>query len=660
MDHMSDNFVKILIPQRIDFSLTYGIPKGITVQMGQYVKVPFRAKSQWGIVWGIDENPEFDRKKIKDITAVSDLPPMNQINRQFIDWVSKYTMSPIGLIAKMAMGNPEYFEKIKEGTKVIPNLNLAKLEGEQKNAAAHLSKAVSAKKFAPILLEGVTGSGKTEVYFKAMETCLNQNQQTLILLPEISLSTQWLNRFKKRFGFDPIVWHSDITKAQKRNAWQAIIQNKAPVVVGARSALFTPFDNLGLIIIDEEHDSSFKQESQVIYNARDMAIKRASLGNCPVILSSATPCVETLYNVESGKYDFLFLPNRHGKAQVPAVSLIDMREEDLKIGSSWLSNTLIEEMKITVAKDNQTLLFMNRRGYAPLALCRACGHRLQCPSCSSWLVYHKQSNQVQCHHCDFHYTLPNTCENCDESNSFILYGPGVERIAEELAEKLPGVPYEIISSDLLTTPKKMREAFDRIEQGKVKIVIGTQIMAKGHHFPNLTLVGVLDADLGLVGGDLRAAERTFQLLHQVSGRAGRAEQPGKVLLQTYSPNNEMMQILQQQNYKAFVEIEKQNRQEIGLPPYGHLGAIIISARSTDAGELFCRKLSQSIPKHDSISVFGPSPAPMFQLKGWYRWRFLIKGSKSDKIQPYIDSWVSKIQVPSTLKMQIDIDPYSFM
>lgn len=657
---MSDKFVKVLVPQKIDFPLTYGLSKDQAVQIGQYVKVPFRGKTQWGIVWDFDHHPNLDPKKIKNITDSSNLPSMNTVNQQFIDWVAKYTMSPLGFVAKMAMGNPEYFEKIKETKEIIPTFNLAVLEGEQKKAGTELSQSVFQKKFDPILLEGVTGSGKTEVYFKAIETCLKQNQQALVLLPEISLSTQWLNRFKKRFGFDPIIWHSDITKAKKRNAWQAVIQNKMPVVVGARSALFLPFQDLGLLVVDEEHDSSFKQETQVIYNARDMAIKRASLESCPIILSSATPSVETLHNTESGKYKHIHLPNRHGKAQIPDVQLIDMRHEDLKSGSSWLSSKLLNEIQETLNRNNQVLLFMNRRGYAPLALCRACGHRLQCPSCSSWLVYHKQKNQIQCHHCDFHSPLPKTCENCKESDSFILYGPGVERIAEELEMKLPGYPYELISSDLLTTPKKMKEAFERIESGVIKIVIGTQIMAKGHHFPNLTLVGVVDADLGLVGGDLRAAERTFQLLHQVSGRAGRAEQSGKVLLQTYNPDHPMMKALCEQNYAAFIEMEKQNRKAVGLPPYGNLGALVISARATEIGESFCRKLSQMIPKHPSISVLGPSPAPLYQLKTWYRWRFLIKGSKADKIQPYIHAWLSKIQIPSTIKVQIDIDPYSFM
>lgn len=657
---MSGKFAKVIVPQKIDFPLTYGIPKGLALEIGSYVKVPFRNKDQWGIVWDIENTSEVPPNKIKNIIEASPLPAMNDVNRRFINWVSKYTMSPIGFVAKMAMGNPDYFEKIKEPEAQIPKINLATLEGIQKSAAEKLSMAVLDKKFTPIVLEGVTGSGKTEVYFKAIETCLQQNQQALILLPEISLSTQWLDRFKKRFGFSPVVWHSDITKAKKRKAWQAVIQNKAPVVVGARSALFIPFPKIGLIVVDEEHDGSFKQESQVIYNARDMAVKRAGLEPCPIILSSATPCVETLYNAEIGKYHHVHLPNRHGKAQVPDVQLIDMRNEDLKAGHSWLSPTLIQEMKTTLANNNQILLFMNRRGYAPLALCRACGHRLQCPSCSSWLVYHKKQNQVQCHHCDFHTPLPNTCENCQETNSFILYGPGVERIAEELESKIPDQAYEIISSDLLTTQKKMQAAFDRIESGQTKIVIGTQIMAKGHHFPNLTLVGVIDADLGLVGGDLRAAERTFQILHQVSGRAGRAEQPGKVFLQTYNPEHPMMTTLQEQDYTTFIGMEKENRKAAGLPPYGQLGALVISARAIDHGELFCQKLSHAIPRHKSISVLGPSPAPMHQLKGWYRWRFLIKGSKTDKIQPYIDSWIGKIQTPSTVKIQIDIDPYSFM
>ena len=450
------------------------------------------------------------------------------------------------------------------------------LSPDQEAAAAALRRAVAARDFSVTLLDGVTGSGKTEVYLEAAAECLRQGRQVLVLLPEIALSSQWLERFERRFGVAPAVWHSDLTSRTRRVTWRAVAEGAAPVVVGARSALFLPFPDLGLVVVDEEHETAFKQEEGVVYHARDMAVVRARFCAAPAVLVSATPSLETLANVEAGRYSRLTLPTRHGGAALPAVAAIDLRATPPERGH-FLAPPLIQAVRDTLDRGEQAMLFLNRRGYAPLTLCRHCGHRMQCPNCTAWLVEHRTRRTLQCHHCGHTVPIPDECPACGAAHSLTPVGPGVERITEEAASLFPEARRLIMASDTMTGPRAAAEAANAITVREVDLIIGTQIVAKGWHFPHLTLVGVVDADLGLAGGDLRAAERTVQLLHQVAGRAGRAEAPGRVLLQTFSPEHPVMQALVEGDLAAFMAREAAQRRPGHWPPYGRLAALIVSA-----------------------------------------------------------------------------------
>jgi primosomal protein N' (replication factor Y) len=509
------------------------------------------------------------------------------------------------------------------------------------------------------LLDGVTGSGKTEVYFEAIAACLRRGRQALVLLPEIALTTQWLERFGERFGAAPGQWHSELTGLERRLTWRAVLRGDAKVIVGARSALVLPYRDLGLIIVDEEHEQAFKQEDGVVYQARDMAVVRGHLAQIPVILASATPSLETMHNVETGRYRFLHLPDRHGIAQLPEVRLIDLRREPPP-RQSWLSPPLREAVRATLQRKEQALLFLNRRGYAPLTLCRACGHRLQCPNCSAWLVEHRYLGRLQCHHCGFEAPPPAKCPACQAEGSMAACGPGVERVAEEAAALFPEASRLILTSDTAGGPAKTAELLRMIASREVDLVIGTQIIAKGHHFPNLTLVGVVDADLGLSGGDLRAAERTFQLLHQVAGRAGRADLAGLVLIQTYDPSRPVMQALKAGDRDRFYALESEERRTHGMPPFGRLAAVIISGGDPDEVDRLGQHLARTAPHQDGIQVLGPAPAPLALLRGRHRRRFLVKTRREVAPQAVLRQWLSGLRTRGDLALEIDVDPYSFV
>jgi len=513
--------------------------------------------------------------------------------------------------------------------------------------------------FSTTFLDGVTGSGKTEVYFAAIGKTLEQGKQVLVLLPEIALSAQWLQRFAQRFGVAPAQWHSDLGHAERRDTWRAVASGEARLVVGARSALFLPFHELGLIVVDEEHDQSFKQEEGVIYHARDMAVVRASLAKIPIVLVSATPSVETQVNVDEGRYGRLHLPARHGSARLPEIRLLDLRRTPPE-RRSFLAPPLLEAMRATLEAGEQTMLFLNRRGYAPLTLCRQCGFRLNCPNCTAWLVEHRFHHRLQCHHCGHAEPLPPLCPNCGAAGSFAACGPGVERVAEEVALKFPKARAAVMASDTLTGPHAAAEILERVERHDIDVLIGTQVVAKGHHFPLLTLVGVVDADLGLDGGDLRAAERSFQLLHQVAGRAGRAEQPGLVLVQTFHPENQVMRALVADDRDRFLRLQAEERQRHGNPPFGRLAALIISGDSEDEAESAARAYARSTPHLPGVEVFGPAPAPLQILRGRHRKRFLVKARRNVRIQQVMRDWLARVKVPSTVRVQVDIDPYSFL
>ncbi|MTJ82125.1 MAG: primosomal protein N' [Telmatospirillum sp.] len=531
--------------------------------------------------------------------------------------------------------------------------------GPDQEAAAAALRAALDKGYSVTLLEGVTGSGKTEVYFEAVAAALAAGRQVLVLLPEIALSAQWLSRFERRFGTRPLEWHSELGPAARRDGWRDIAFGRARVVVGARSALFLPYPELGLIIVDEEHDASFKQEEGVIYHARDMAVVRARAGAFPIILASATPSLETRTNVAAGRYERVHLPSRHGGAVLPDIALIDMRRTP-PARQTWLSPPLIEAIGETLGAGEQAMLFLNRRGYAPLTLCRGCGHRLQCPHCTAWLVEHRSAGRLQCHHCGFLMPKPAHCPECQAEDSFAACGPGVERLAEEVTERFPDARTVIMASDTLSGPKAAEELIARMAAREIDLLIGTQVVAKGHHFPLLTLVGVVDADLGLAGGDLRAAERTFQLLSQVAGRAGRAARRGRVLLQTYLPADKVMQALKSGDDVRFYDAETDDRRAVGMPPFGKLVALIVSGPEPEPVDALARHLARTAPRGPGLEVYGPAPAPLSLLRGRHRRRLLLKAPRAVNVQAVVRTWLAGLRVPNGLRVQVDVDPYSFL
>ena len=544
--------------------------------------------------------------------------------------------------------------RTSEGRGVAPVLSPA-----QAAAAANLLCRVAADSYSVTLLDGVTGAGKTEVYFEAAAAALEAGRQVLVLLPEIALSAQWLARFEARFGTAPFEWHSDLRASERRATWRAVAQGRAKVVVGARSALFLPLPRLGLIVVDEEHDGAFKQEDGVIYNARDMAIVRAYLGGFPIVLVSATPSLETLVNAESERYGRLHLPDRHGGAELPHIAALDLRRDAPPAGR-WLAPALVEALGETVAAGEQAMLFLNRRGYAPLTLCRACGHRLECPNCSAWLVEHRFAGRLVCHHCGHTAAPPKLCPECGAEGRLAACGPGVERLAEEVGALLPEARLTIMASDTLASPKAAAAVVRQVTDREIDILIGTQIMAKGHHFPHLTLVGVVDADLGLSGGDLRASERTYQLLVQVSGRAGRAAHPGRVLLQTYMPEHPVMQALLSGDAERFLAREAEERRARRLPPFGRLAALIVSGANEERVRATARALGAASPQGAQLRVLGPAPAPLSLIRGRHRQRLLLSAAREVNVPDVLRAWLARVKPAAGVRIQVDVDPYSFL
>ena len=537
------------------------------------------------------------------------------------------------------------------------------LSDDQVAAANALRGAVAEGKFSAHLLDGVTGSGKTEVYFEAIAAALEGGRQVMILLPEIALTVQFLERFAARFGERPAEWHSDLSQKERRRTYRAVMNGEARVIVGARSSLFLPFPELGLIIVDEEHEQAFKQQEGAIYHARDMAVVRARIENCPVVLASATPSLESFVNASQGRYSHLKLVSRHGVAQMPRVELIDLRHArdapDAERKAQWLSPPLRAALETTLAAGEQAMLFLNRRGYAPLTLCEACGHKFTCPHCSAWLVEHKYKKRLACHQCGYQLPMPSSCPQCNETGTLIACGPGVERVAEEFALFFPNARFAIASSDILQGPAETQGAIRAMAKREIDVLIGTQIVAKGHHFPQLTLVGVVDADLGGSDGDLRARERTFQLLHQVSGRAGRAEKPGLVLLQTRNPEDAVMQALARGDRDGFYEQERSSREAYAAPPYGRLAALVVSGYDGEAVRDIARQLGKCAPNARDVKVWGPTPAFYALLRGQTRERLLVQAAKSVDVQAYLKSWLAGIKVPASVRVAVDVDPVSF-
>ncbi|WDI32859.1 primosomal protein N' [Hyphococcus flavus] len=535
------------------------------------------------------------------------------------------------------------------------------LSDDQQFAADEIKTIIASGGHKAILIDGVTGSGKTEVYFEAAAEALRRddNAQVLILLPEIALTLPFLTRVEERFGAAPAPWHSELTAAQRRRTWRRVAEGQARLVVGARSALFLPFANLKLIIVDEEHDNAYKQEDGVIYHARDLSVARGARAGFPVILASATPSLESVVNVDEGRYDAVGLPSRFAEAAMPEISLIDMREDAPEAGR-WLSPRLVSAINDNISAHEQSLLFLNRRGYAPMTICRRCGHKMTAPGSDTMLVEHRFENRLVCHHTGFSMPKPPACPECNAVDALTPCGPGVERVAEEAKERWPAANIAVLSSDTVTGPRAMREVLDAMRDGAIDILIATQVAAKGHHFPNLTLVGVVDADLGLAGGDLRAGERTYQLLSQVTGRAGRAEKPGRALLQTYQPQAAVLKALATGDRDAFLAAEAEGRRSLGYPPYGRLASVTLRSRDEAALEKSARAMRAAAPLADDVEILGPARTPIYRLRGVARQRMLVKAGRNIHLQAYLSDWLERVKKTSVVRISVDINPYNFL
>ena len=667
---------------------------------------------------------EVGDNRLRPLLAVADAPPLGAALRRLIEWTVAYYLAAPAAVVRMALASTSALEGSRTATEyratgaVPPRLtpqraqaldrigdrqgSIRELAGiaevsdgvirglvnagaigalsvdidspfpvpdpdhappvlsvDQRAAADTLADDVLAHRFAPTLLDGVTGSGKTEVYFEAVAAAIRSGRQTLVLLPEIALTEPFLKRFHDRFGCEPIAWHSGLRSTQRRRAWRAIATGDALVTVGARSALFLPYPRLGLIVVDEAHETSFKQEEGVHYHARDVAVMRGKFEDCPVILASATPAIETRQQVALGRYAEVKLPGRYGAAEMPSIAAIDLIQEPPERGR-WLAPRLVEAIGDTLGRGEQSLLFLNRRGYAPLTLCRTCGHRFQCPNCTAWMVEHRLTRRLACHHCGHVEPVPRLCPDCKSEDTLVACGPGVERIADEVAALFPAARTAVVTSDTIWSPARAAEFVARMEARDIDIVVGTQLVTKGYHFPDLTLVGVVDADLGLNGGDLRAAERTFQQIRQVSGRAGRGSKPGHVLIQTHSPSARVMQALITGEADAFYAAETEARRDAGAPPFGRYAAIVVSSEDQAAAQETARTVARSAPVVDGMQVYGPAPAPLAMLRGRHRFRLLVHARRAVDVQDVIRDWLAGLAWSAKVRVVVDIDPYNFL
>lgn len=626
-----------------------------TPQIGQLVEVPLKNSLTKGIIWSLDQKPQDFKSALKQVSLFYPLV----LPQSFISFLKKfanYTMTPLGILAKHTL--PKLIAPIDTiPLWTVHNYINTPLTEEQNLAKDALIQNLN--KFSVSLLDGVTGSGKTEIYLEVVAKVYEEKKQALILLPEISLTSQFCHRISKRFGHKPLIWHSQITPKQKHLIWHQTYKGEPCIVLGARSALFLPFSNLGLTVIDEEHDNSYKQEEVIIYNARDMAILRAKEENTPVVLVSATPSLETIYNVNQRKYTSLKVSNRYHEVALPEVKILSMRglkREDNNC--RWIHPILFQEIQKNLQKQEQILLFLNRRGYAPLTICSSCGFKLTCPACDIPLVQHRNQPRLHCHYCNFTQHIPTICSECN-NESLIPCGPGVERLSEGLINALPRAKILVVASDLINTPKRINEMVQKISNNEVNIIVATQMLSKGYHFPNITLVGVIDADMGLSGPDLRCAERTYQQLHQVAGRCGREHKTGIVYLQSYNPEHLVIKAVSDWNRESFTNFELEDRQHHHMPPFGRLTSLIISGKNNTEIASFCRKLLQALPMHELVTVMGPVPAPFSKIKNQFRWRFLIKYPKDFLIQSFIKYWLSLVKKSANIRLIIDIDPQSF-
>lgn len=682
------------------------------VKVGSIVKVNFSGKKAFGLVVAIKETSEY---KTKSIIAVE--KQLDEKLVKFLMKVADYNIIPYGLAFKFTFNekflstfkenkvysflqdgkitekqqNVVNFLKINDGKtfdfndlKYLCSLNVLKtlvkngvvaetkeslrdykindfklntLSKEQENIKNKIVAYINNKDYRPILLEGITGSGKTEIYFHIFKYFLEQGRQVLFLLPEIALTSQFIDRIKAQFICkDVAVWHSNISDSQKKEIWHKVLSNEIKIVVGARSALFLPFSNLAFIVVDEEHDLSYKQVDNGSYNARDMAVLRASIEGCPIILGSATPSLETLINVDKGKYNYLFLDSRFGESTKPLIEIIDLKKDKLKYGK-YLSNRLLTEIKNELEHKNQVLLFMNRRGYAPIALCNECGERISCPHCSSVLTVHKNLGLLICHQCDYRIKESNICPNCGMENSIIYFGPGVEKIEEEVKSYFPDKKIALITSDTVQNIKEINEIITKVLNREIDIIIGTQMITKGYDFPNLTLVGVLDADASLFGANFRASERTYQLLIQVTGRAGRRKTQGRAIIQTHNPNNVIIQALKNNDKKVIMDFEKENRELAGLPPFGKMVLLSLGGKEEIKVYRKIKEITALFPINDKIELYGPTPMNLYKLRDEYRFKLIVKTDNSINIQKLVLNVINSAKIESHFRLKIDVNPY---
>ncbi|MDR1910469.1 MAG: primosomal protein N' [Holosporales bacterium] len=653
-------FVSVAVAVPIKQRYTYVISTEIAA--GQVVRVPFGRRSALGVVWTLDAPPP-TVVSIKSITEICAPYVLQEPMRHFIDWMARYTMIPLGSVLKMCLSVPAVFDppskRIKELVLSWPKaLDPFPLSAAQEQSANALITAVQAKAFQVFFLDGVTGSGKTEVYLRAAQEAVNNGYQVLVLLPEIALTEAVMSRCQQRLKYPPISWHSSQTPAQKREIWKNVARGQAAIVVGARSALFLPFQKLGLIVVDEEHDASYKQEEGGFYNARDMAIVRAKYENIPVVLSSATPSLETFLNTKKCRYTTLHLPYRYKEVALPSITLIDLRKEPMqRRAQTCLSTSLIQRMQETLQCQEQVLLYVNRRGYAPITLCCACGEKIQCPNCAAHLVDHRRRGVLLCHYCGHTVEKPRICPKCT-AEELMSWGIGAEHVLEEVQQHFPHAKAVLASSDTLNTPLKMRQFIQDVQEGTIQIVIGTKILAKGHHFPQLTCVGVIDADFTLATEDVRAREYAFQLLQQVAGRAGREEKPGHVYMQTYQPDQALFQTFHDRD--TFLHEEARLRKAAKMPPFTHLVALIFSGLNAALVARAVEEFVRKAPQEDAIDILGPIPAPLSHLKGRYRWRVLIRAVRQASLVEFLNKWCQCAPLPTTCRLEVDVDPISFL
>lgn len=720
---ISPDIVAVMVGVAVEGPYSYRVPEGLTVARGAIVAVPLGPRLVLGVVWGPPKD-SIAHNRLRDIAHIYDVPPLSEELLRLVDWVARYTLAAPGQVLRGVLRSPEALDPPKPvlayrrtghepekltparlrvldtladdmawprpalvgatgvSTSVLdgleragaieklemaappvvlppdPDSAVAQLSPEQAQALARIL-ALDAQQFGVALLDGVTGGGKTEVFFEAVADTLRAGRQALILLPEIALTNTFIDRFTRRFGARPAEWHSDMTPAQRARVWRGVLDGTVRAVVGARSALFLPFRELGMLVLDEEHDGAYKQSDGFTYHARDMAIVRAHLARARVILSSATPSVESRNNANAGRYVHVRLESRFAEAAMPDVTAIDMRVDGPEKGS-WIAPSLAREVFAALDRGEQALLFLNRRGYAPLTLCRSCGHQYQCPDCSSWMVEHRFRGVLMCHHCGHEMRTPTSCSECGEADSLVAVGPGIERVAEEAAARFPDARRVLVSTDM-GSHAQLRERFGEIERGEYDLIIGTQLVSKGHHFEKLSVVGVLDADLGLAHGDPRAAEKTFQILTQVAGRAGRASRHGKAFLQTYHPTHPVMQAMVSGDREAFYAQELLAREAGSMPPFGRLAALIISANEQQGAMAYARQLLSAAPMAEGVRLFGPADAPVAMIRGRHRVRLLAQSGKDFDLSGYMRFWLSAAERPKgDLKVQVDIDPMTFM